>query len=147
MPNADHFCVFTKMFPTFQKARRLLAFLELCPQIPGTLSAFPIIQHNSFSVLTFQPISFIFAFLLASLIADSSKMLSNIADLPAIKLNDTEELRFDLKDMTPFGREVAEQELRETNEVKAKAKEELRTLLKGKWYLTSSTFAIKNTHF
>lgn len=62
-------------------------------------------------------------------------MLSNSADLPAIKLSDTEELRFDLKEMTPFGVEVAEQELRETNEVKAKAKEELRALLKSKCFV------------
>lgn len=58
-------------------------------------------------------------------------MLSDIADLPAIKLSDTESLQFDLKDMTDFGREVAEKELRETAEVKTKAIEELRALLKG----------------
>lgn len=58
-------------------------------------------------------------------------MLSDIADLPAIKLNETESLQFDLKGMTDFGREIAEKELRETADVKEKAKEDLKALLKG----------------
>lgn len=58
-------------------------------------------------------------------------MLSEIADLPAIKLNDTEWLRFDLQSMSPFAQEVAEKELRETSEIKEKAKGDLKALLQG----------------
>lgn len=58
-------------------------------------------------------------------------MLSDIADLPSIKLTDTDWLRFELDPLTPFGREVALKELRETPEVKEKAIEELRNVLQG----------------
>ncbi|XP_031628252.1 alpha-tocopherol transfer protein-like isoform X2 [Contarinia nasturtii] len=56
-------------------------------------------------------------------------MLSDLSDLPAIKLSDTDYLRFDLDALSPFGREVAIKELRETTEIKEKAIEELRNLL------------------
>lgn len=60
-------------------------------------------------------------------------MLSDLNELPAIKLTDKGDyLRFELDSLTPFGREVAEKELRETPEIKKKAIEELRTLLQGK---------------
>jgi len=57
-------------------------------------------------------------------------MLSDLNELPAIKLTDKGDyLRFELDSLTPFGREVAEKELRETPEIKKKAIEELRSLL------------------
>lgn len=59
-------------------------------------------------------------------------MLSDLGELPAIKLTDTDYLRFELDSLTPYGREVATKELRETPEVKAKAIEELRNLLQRK---------------
>lgn len=60
-------------------------------------------------------------------------MLSDLNELPAIKLTDKGDyLRFELDSLTPFGREVAERELRETPEIKKKAIEELRSLLQGK---------------
>lgn len=62
-------------------------------------------------------------------------MLSDLNELPAIKLTDTDYLRFELDSMTPFGREVAERELRETPENKKKAVEELKILLQGKKWL------------
>lgn len=58
-------------------------------------------------------------------------MLSDIADLPSIKLTDTDWLRFELDPLTPFGREIALKELRETPEVKEQAIEELKNLLQG----------------
>lgn len=58
-------------------------------------------------------------------------MLSDIGELPAIKLTDTDVLRFELDPLTPYGREVALKELRETPEVKEKAIEELKNLLQG----------------
>lgn len=58
-------------------------------------------------------------------------MLSDIADLPSIKLTDTDWLRFELDPLTPFGREIALKELRETPELKEQAIEKLRNLLQG----------------
>lgn len=58
-------------------------------------------------------------------------MLSDIGELPAIKLTDTDYLRFEVDSLTPFGREVAAKELRETPEIKQKAMEDLRKLLQG----------------
>lgn len=58
-------------------------------------------------------------------------MLSGMDDLPSIKIGD-DILRFELDPLTEFGREVAQRELRETNEIKTKALEDLRELLKGK---------------
>ena len=57
-------------------------------------------------------------------------MLSDIEELPSVQLGDYT-LRFELEDLTPFGKEVARDELRETPELKASAIEELRELLKG----------------
>ncbi|XP_058824634.1 retinaldehyde-binding protein 1 isoform X1 [Topomyia yanbarensis] len=57
-------------------------------------------------------------------------MLSEVDELPSVQLGDYT-LRFELEDLTPFGKEVAKNELRETPEIKAKAVEELRELLKG----------------
>lgn len=59
-------------------------------------------------------------------------MLSDIVELPAIKLTDNDWLRFELDPLSPFGREVAQRELRETPEVKKQAIEDLRKLLQGK---------------
>lgn len=59
-------------------------------------------------------------------------MLSDLETLPSIKLTETDYLRFDLDSLTPFGREVATKELRETPENKEKAIEELRSLLQRK---------------
>lgn len=57
-------------------------------------------------------------------------MLSEVDELPSVQLGDYT-LRFELEDLTPFGKEVATNELRETPEIKAKAIEELREMLKG----------------
>lgn len=56
-------------------------------------------------------------------------MLSELDSLPSVQLGDYT-LRFELEDLTPFGREIAEKELRETDEIKKYAVEELRELLK-----------------
>lgn len=59
-------------------------------------------------------------------------MLSEVDELPSIQLGDYT-LRFELEDLTPFGKEVAINELRETPEIKAQAVEELRAMLKGRF--------------
>lgn len=61
-------------------------------------------------------------------------MLSNMEDLPSIKIGD-DILRFELNSLTEFGRGVAQRELRETNEIKSKALEDLRDLLKGEFFI------------
>lgn len=58
-------------------------------------------------------------------------MLSDLGDLPAIQLTETDYLRFELDGLTDYGREVALKELRESPETKEKAIEELRKLLEG----------------
>lgn len=73
-------------------------------------------------------------------------MLSDIGDLPAIKLTDTDWLRFELDPLTPFGREIAMKELRETPEVKQKAIEDLRNLLQGEFETEKSDLPWKKTH-
>lgn len=65
-------------------------------------------------------------------------MLSDLNDLPAIKLTETDSLRFEVDTRTPFGEEIAKKELRETPEIKQKAIVELRNLLQG-WYITKYT--------
>lgn len=62
-------------------------------------------------------------------------MLSDLTELPSIQLTEKDYLRFELDSLTPFGREVAERELRETPEVKERAIEELRKLLQRKFNL------------
>lgn len=57
-------------------------------------------------------------------------MLSDLEALPQVQLGDYV-LRFELEDLTEFGRQVAAKELRESDEVKKEAIEELRELLKG----------------
>lgn len=57
-------------------------------------------------------------------------MLSDLDDLPSIQIGD-EILKFELNELTEFGKEVAERELRETNDIKTKAIDELKALLKG----------------
>ncbi|XP_055594964.1 alpha-tocopherol transfer protein-like isoform X2 [Uranotaenia lowii] len=57
-------------------------------------------------------------------------MLSEVDELPSVQLGDYV-LRFELEDLTPFGRKVAQEELRETPEIKAQAVEELREMLKA----------------
>lgn len=58
-------------------------------------------------------------------------MLSDLADLPAIQLTETDYLRFETDTLSDFGREIAEKELRETPDIKPNAIAELRSLLKG----------------
>lgn len=60
-------------------------------------------------------------------------MLSEIDEMPIIKLNgcDDDILRFELDPLSAAGVAVAENELRETLEIKTKAIAELRTLLQG----------------
>lgn len=57
-------------------------------------------------------------------------MLSNMEDLPSIQIGD-ETLRFELNSLTDFGRQIAQKELRESDEIKSKALDDLRELLKG----------------
>lgn len=57
-------------------------------------------------------------------------MLSDMDELPFIRLGDNI-LRFELDPLTPFGKEVAFKELRETQEVRDKAIADLRRLLHG----------------
>lgn len=57
-------------------------------------------------------------------------MLSCMDDLPSIKIGD-DILRFELDPLTEFGRGIAQKELRETNEIKIQAVEDLKELLKG----------------
>ncbi|XP_063700803.1 alpha-tocopherol transfer protein isoform X2 [Culicoides brevitarsis] len=57
-------------------------------------------------------------------------MLSDLDQLPQVQLGDYV-LRFELEDLTEFGKQVAAKELRETDDVKKEAIEELRELLKG----------------
>lgn len=57
-------------------------------------------------------------------------MLSSMDDLPSIKIGD-DILRFELDPLTAFGKEIAQKELRETNEIKTQAIEDLKELLKG----------------
>lgn len=58
-------------------------------------------------------------------------MLSDLGDLPAIKLTENDWLRFETDSLTSYGREVAQRELRESPEVAKEAKEKLRKLLQG----------------
>lgn len=58
-------------------------------------------------------------------------MLSDLGELPAIKLTDTDYLRFELDSLSPYGHEVAAKELRESPETKQKAMEELKKMLQG----------------
>lgn len=58
-------------------------------------------------------------------------MLSDMDELPFIKLGEDDVLRFELDPLTAVGKEVALKELRETPENKAQALVELRTLLQG----------------
>ncbi|XP_053693705.1 alpha-tocopherol transfer protein [Sabethes cyaneus] len=62
-------------------------------------------------------------------------MLSEVDELPSVQLGDYI-LRFELEDLTPFGREVALRELRETPEIREKGIQELRELLQGQDELT-----------
>lgn len=55
-------------------------------------------------------------------------MLSDLESLPSIQLGDFV-LRFELDELTPFGQEVAERELRETPATKENAIKELKKLL------------------
>lgn len=61
---------------------------------------------------------------------EETTMLSCMDDLPSIKIGD-DILRFELDPLTEFGKGVAQKELRETNEIKTKAIEDLKDLLKG----------------
>lgn len=63
--------------------------------------------------------------------SEATTMLSDMDELPFIRLGDNI-LRFELDPLTPFGKEVALKELRETPEVKAAALVELRNLLQGR---------------
>lgn len=67
------------------------------------------------------------------MVLSAADMLSDITalDLPAIKLTENDWLRFELDPLTPYGKEVAVRELRETPEIKKKAIEDLRNLLQG----------------
>lgn len=69
-------------------------------------------------------------------------MLSDLADLPSIQLTEKDVLRFELDGLTPFGREVAAKELRETPEIKKKAIEELKELLKRKFIYDTCNYTL-----
>lgn len=57
-------------------------------------------------------------------------MLSDMEELPAIKVGD-EVIRFEMDPLSQWAKDIATTELRETPEIKAKAIEELRELLRG----------------
>lgn len=57
-------------------------------------------------------------------------MLSDLEELPSVQFGEVV-VRFDLEPLNQAGREIAEKELRETTDVKAKAVEELKELLRG----------------
>lgn len=63
-------------------------------------------------------------------------MLSDLGELPAVKLTDTDFLRFEVDTLTPFGHEVAAKELRESSETKQKAIDELKKMLQGSFILS-----------
>ncbi|KAL5279502.1 hypothetical protein ACFFRR_003862 [Megaselia abdita] len=58
-------------------------------------------------------------------------MLSEVAQVPEVKITDDFTLRFEIDGLTELGKQVAEKELRETPEVKQKAIEELKKLLEA----------------
>lgn len=58
-------------------------------------------------------------------------MLSEMDEIPSIKLGDDDVLRFELDPLSSHGKEIAMKELRETAENKTQALAELRTLLQG----------------
>lgn len=57
-------------------------------------------------------------------------MLSDMEELPSVQFGEVV-VRFELDPLNQAGREMAEKELRETSDVKAKAIEELKELLRG----------------
>lgn len=59
-------------------------------------------------------------------------MLSDMDEIPFVKLGEDDVLRFELDPLTSFGKEIALKELRETPENKTQALAELKTLLQGK---------------
>lgn len=59
-------------------------------------------------------------------------MLSDVAQIPEVKISDDFTLRFETDGLTDFGKQIAEKELRETPEIKQKAIEDLKKLLEGK---------------
>lgn len=61
-------------------------------------------------------------------------MLSDMEELPSVQFGDVV-VRFELDPLNQTSREVAERELRETADVKAKAVEELKVLLRGEYAL------------
>lgn len=61
-------------------------------------------------------------------------MLSELENLPSLQVGDYN-LRLELDDLTPFGEEVAKNELRENSQNKENSIKELRNLLKQGWYL------------
>lgn len=60
-------------------------------------------------------------------------MLSDLEELPAVKLGE-DVLRFELDPLAQHGKDIAAAELRETPEIKSKAVEDLKQLLKGIFY-------------
>jgi len=56
-------------------------------------------------------------------------MLSELDALPSVQLGDYT-LRFELEELTPFGHEIAKKELREEDDIKKQAVEELRDMLR-----------------
>lgn len=57
-------------------------------------------------------------------------MLSEMEDLPSVKIGD-KILRFELDAISQSCKDIAAKELRESQEIKAKAVEDLKELLKG----------------
>lgn len=73
-------------------------------------------------------------------------MLSDLDDLPAIKLTETDYLRFEVDSLTDYGREVALKELRETDELREKSMVELRNALLRKFLQKKKVFNSKKNY-
>lgn len=61
-------------------------------------------------------------------------MLSDMDELPSVKIG-ADILRFELDPLSQSCKDIAATELRETPEIKAKAVEDLKVLLKGKFFI------------
>lgn len=99
--------------------------------VGSRLSDLMLLSASNCPIFFFAYASYPNGFLICCFAYYSFIMLSDIGELPAIKLTDTDYLRFEVDEQTPFGREIAEKELRETPEIKQKAMEDLRKLLQG----------------
>lgn len=74
-------------------------------------------------------------------------MLSDLEELPAVKFGENV-LRFELDPLAQHAKDIATAELRETPEIKSKAVEDLKQLLKGIFYnMTGNKYNLVTHHF